>query len=63
VDKKSLPPTSGMCENNNIHIRITETGEICAWGLNAEGEKLLFRLTGNFALVNKFEHMSFNLCG
>ncbi|MBN2705634.1 MAG: hypothetical protein JXR89_04245 [Deltaproteobacteria bacterium] len=62
MNNESPPPTDGVHENN-IHIRITETGEICAWGLNAEGEKLLFRLTGNFVMVNKFEHMSFNLCG
>ena len=46
-----------------IHIRITESGEICAWGLNQSGEEQIFSLTGNLDLINKCKAMSYNLCG
>ncbi len=46
-----------------IHIRITESGEICAWGLNQSGEEEIFSLTGNLDLINKCKAMSYNLCG
>jgi len=46
-----------------IHIRITESGEICAWGLDQEGEEQIFSLTGNLDLINKCKDMSYDLCG
>lgn len=52
-------------ENNElqIHIHITESGEICAWGLDQEGEERIFSLTGNPDLINKYKTMAYNLCG
>ena len=52
-------------ENNEpqIHIRSTESGEICAWGLDQSGEEQIFSLTGNLDLINKCKDMSYDLCG
>ncbi len=46
-----------------IFIRISEKGEICAWGLELEAEKQLLISTGNQDLSEQSEAMSFNLCG
>ncbi len=46
-----------------IHIMITENGEICAWGLDQSGEEQIFSLTGNLKLINKWKAMSYRLCG
>ena len=46
-----------------IYIQITETGEICAWGLDQDGEEQIFSLTGNHDLINKCGTMSYKFCG
>ena len=46
-----------------IHIRISDDGEICAWGLEQNHEELLLNLTGNQNLADQIKAMSFNLCG
>ena len=50
-------------EELQIHIRITESGEICAWGLDQSGEERIFSLTGNLDLINKCNAMSYRFCG
>ncbi len=61
---KQTHKTNKTIENEpQIHIRITESGEICAWGLDQKGEEQIFSLTGNFDLINKCKAMSYNLCG
>jgi hypothetical protein len=46
-----------------IHIKISDDGEICAWGLDQEQENQLLNLTGNHDLADLCKTMSFNLCG
>lgn len=46
-----------------IHIKISDAGEICAWGLDQEQEEQLLNLTGNHELADLCKAMSFNLCG
>ena len=46
-----------------IYIKISDDGEICAWGLDQNNEKQLLNLTGNHDLADKCKAMSFNLCG
>ncbi len=46
-----------------IYIKISDDGEICAWGLDQEHEKQLLNLTGNRDLADQCKAMSFNLCG
>ena len=57
-------PTDKTTEKEpQIHIRITESGEICAWGLDQNGEEQILSLTGNLDLISKCKAMSYNLCG
>ena len=61
---KTISPAEDPLKGElQIHIRITESGEICAWGLDRKGEEKIFSLTGNLDLINKYKAMSFNLCG
>ena len=50
-------------KNFQIHIKISDDGEICVWGLDQEHEEQLLNLTGNHDLVDQCKTMSFNLCG
>lgn len=61
--KKIVPSCKTTGIEPQIHIRITESGEICAWGLDQNGEERIFSLTGNPDLINKYKTMSYNLCG
>ncbi len=61
---KTTPPSAApLKEELQVHIRITENGEICAWGLDQKGEEKIYGLTGNLDLINRYKAMSFNLCG
>jgi hypothetical protein len=56
------------CKTSNkkkpqIHISISDKGEICAWGLAQNQEEKLFNLTGNHKLSETCPAMSFKLCG
>ncbi len=60
--------TNKPCKTDNskppqIHVRISDKGEICIWGLEQEQEKQLLMLTGNQDLSKLCESMSFTLCG
>ncbi len=60
--------TKKSCKTNDdrqptVHIRISDKGEICVWGLEQEYEKQLLILTGNRDLSELCESMSFTLCG
>ena len=61
--KTAMQSNKSSEKKPQIHIRITESGEICAWGLNQSGEEQIFSLTGNLELINKSNDMSYNLCG
>ena len=61
--KSILPLVKTTEKEPQIYIRITESGEICAWGLDQSGEEQIFSLTGNHDLINKWKAMSYNLCG
>ena len=63
LQKIILPSVKATEKGPQIHIRITESGEICAWGLNQSGEEQIFSLTGNLDLINKCNAMSYRFCG
>ncbi len=44
-------------------ITISPDGEIAAWGLDPDVEKLILRLTGNRELIKANRKMAYELCG
>jgi len=44
-------------------ITILPDGEIAAWGLDREAEKLILNLTGNRELIKANRAMAYELCG
>ena len=63
AQKRVLPSVKSPGKEPQIHIKITESGEICAWGLEQGGEEQIFNLTGNPDLINKCKAMSYRFCG
>ena len=63
AQKRVLSSIETTEKGPEIHIRITENGEICAWGLDQSGEERIFSLTGNLDLINKCDAMSYKFCG
>ena len=58
-----MTETTDAEKKPQIYIKISDDGEISAWGLDQEHEEQLLNRTGNHDLADQCQSMSFNLCG